>query len=287
MDPISAKLMSAAGAAAAASSYTVGTYYPMFAVKAIDVQTLTPPAGDCEVAMRRALSFDTANTTELDGTETVSEMISILDASKYTCNSDFGASGNKISGIMIRHYQSNGTLYSGGEASFEFNSTNFNIYDNACNTTAVAGPASGNLDSVTRACGTISNVFLSGHTGTAYAWVNQSSYSGTTAGAGWASDSGDYCFLGVGTLNHAQGTDSFDTNFSGGNNTEPGLAFGMSDSDGRGTGSETTPREGISRRAQYPSLVTNCLVEKPGQEATHAGHTIQGYFIVYGKYLSA
>lgn len=279
--------MSASGAAAA-SDYTVGTYYPMFAVKALDAGDDATPSADCETPMRRALSFDTANTTELDGTETVSEIISILDTSKYTCNSDFGASGNKISGIMIRHYQGSGTLYSGGEASFEFDSTNFNIYDNACNTAALAGPASGNLDDVTRACGTISNVSLSGHTGTAYAWVNQSSDKDTApTGAGWYGDSGDYCFLGVGTVNHATDVDNFDTYFSGNNNTQPGLAFGISDSDGRGTGSETTPREGISRRAaQYVSLVTNCLVEKSGAESNHSGHTTVGYFIVYGKYLS-
>lgn len=272
-----------------AGDYIVGTYYPMFAVKAIDVDNQAIPSNDCEVPMRRALSFDTANTTELDGTESVSEIISILDTSKYTCNSDFGASGNKISGIMIRHYQSNGTLYSGGEASFEFDSTNFNIYDNACNTTALAGPSSGNLDDVTRACGTISNVQLSGHTGTAYAWVNQSTdKDAAPSTVGWASDGGDYCFLGVGTFNHATDVDSFDSNFSGNNNTNPGLAFGISDSDGRGTSGETTPREGISRRTQsYISLVTNCLVEKSGEEGAHSGHTVEGYFIVYGKYLSA
>jgi|TARA_Y100000033_G_scaffold243_1_gene247 hypothetical protein len=281
--------MSASGAAAA-SDYTVGTYYPMFAVKAFDTGGASIPTANCEIPMRRALSFDTANTTELDGTETVSEIISILDTSKYTCNSDFGASGNKISGIMIRHYQSNGTLYTGGQGSFEFDSTNFNIYDNACNATALAGPTSGNLDDVTRACGTISNVALSGHSGTAYAWVNQSTDNNSTAptGVGWVGDGGDYCFLGVGTVNHATDVDTMDKYFSGNNNTSPGLAFGISDSDGRGTGSETTPREGISRRvASYSSVVTNCLVEGSELGDTHSGHTIEGYFIVYGKYLSA
>ena len=271
--------------------YAVGTYYPMFAVKAIDVGGATIPDASCEVPMRRALSFDTNNTSQLYGNETVSDMINILDDHKYTCNPDFGASGNKISGIMIRHYQSNGTLYTGGQASFEFDSTNFNIYDNACNATAIKGPATGNLDDVTRACGTISNVSLSGWSGTAYAWVNQSSDHAATppTGEGWVSDGGDYCFLGVGTLNHATDVDTFDKHFSGDNNTNPGLAFGISDSDGRGTtGGTNTPREGISRRvSSYSSVVTNCLVEQSGLEDTHSGHTVEGYFIVYGKYLSA
>ena len=274
--------------------YSVGTYYPMFAVKAFDVKDDAGNGGaahvNCEVPMRRALSFDTNNTSPLYGNESVSDIIDILDTHKYACNADFGASGNKISGIMIRHYQSNGTLYSGGEASFEFDSTNFNIYDNACNTAALAGPATGNLDDVTRACGTISNVSLSGWSGTAYAWVNQSTDKDPAPSSdGWASDQGDYCFLGVGTLNHATDVDSFDTDFSGNNSTNPGLAFGISDSDGRGTnGGTNTPRQGIARRTTaYASLVTNCLEEQTGVETSHAGHTTEGYFIVYGKYLSS
>ena len=270
--------------------YSVGTYYPMFAVKAIDVSSSAVPSVDSEVPMRRALSFDTNNTSQLYGNESVSDMIDILDTHKYTCNPDFGASGNKISGIMIRHYQSTGSLYTGGQASFEFASTNFNIYDDACNATALAAPTSGTMNNVIRACGAISNVQLSGHSGTAYAWVNQSTSSqASPSGAGWSSDDGDYCFLGVGTYDPpgSNSVDNFDTTFSSGDNTVPGLAFGISDSDGRGTGSETTPREGIARRSTYVSLLTNCLVEKSGAETAHGGHTNEGYFIVYGKYLSA
>ena len=278
--------------------YSVGTYYPMFAVKPIDVAGDNGNGGtthvDCEVPFRRALSFDTNNTSPLYGNESVSDIIDILDDHKYTCNADFGASGNKISGIMIRHYKSDGTLHTGGEASFEFDSTNFNIYDNACNATALGAPSpdgTGSLDDVTRACGTISNVSLSGHSGTAYAYLNQSSQRVDETqhdGTGWGNDLGDYCFLGVGTVEHLTNTDTFDRYFSGNNNTDPGLAFGISDSEGRGTGSETTPREGIARRGiSYPSLITNCLEEKSGAESSHSGHTTNGYFIVYGKYLSA
>lgn len=274
--------------------YSVGTYYPMFAVKAFDDGTTNIPGANSDVPMRRALSFDTNNTSQLYGNESVSDIINILEDHKYTCNPDFGASGNKISGIMIRHYQSNGTLYTGGQGSFEFDSTNFNIYDNACNATALGAPSpdsTGSMDDVTRACGTISNVSLSGHSGTTYAYLNQSSQrvdEAQSTGVGWASDNGDYVFIGICTEEHMTDTDELDKYLSGNNNTNSGLAFGISDSDGRGTGSETTPREGISRRvASYSSVVTNCLVEKTGLESTHSGHTTEGYFIVYGKYLSS
>ena len=277
--------------------YSVGTYYPMFAVKALDADQQTIPSNDCEVPMRRALSFDTNNTSPLYGNETVSDIINILDDHKYTCNPDFGASGNKISGIMIRHYQSNGSLYTGGQGSFEFDSTNFNIYDNACNATAVPSPGpdgTGSMDDATRACGNISNVALSdlpvGWNGVLYAYLNQSSQRDGEAqanGLGWGSDNGDYAFIAICTREHMTDTDTLDSQLSDSNTTNPGLAFGISDSDGRGTTSETTPREGISRRSDtYESLLTNCLSEKAGHESAHGGHTVEGYFIVYGKYLS-
>jgi hypothetical protein len=278
--------------------YSVGTYYPMFAVKAFDVGGSSIPTANSDIPMRRALSFDTNNTSPLYGNESVSDMINILDDHKYTCNPDFGASGNKISAIMIRHYQSNGTLYAGGQGSFEFDSTNFNIYDNACNATALPSEApdgTGSMNNVTRACGTISNIALSGlpsgFSGSLYAYLNQSSQrtgEAQATGVGWAADNGDYAFIAICTEEHMTDTDQLDKYLSGDNSTNPGLAFGISDSDGRGTGSETTPREGISRRvASYSSVVTNCLVEGSGLESTHSGHTIEGYFIVYGKYLSA
>ena len=272
--------------------YAVGTYYPMFAVKAHDADGEAIPSANSEIPMRNALSFNTSLTTELTGNETVSSIISILDTYKYTCNSEFGAGGNKISGIMIRHYKSDGTLYTGGEASFEFDSTNFNIYDNACNVVAVAGPATGNtVNDVTRACGTISDEYIKGLSNSVvpYAWVNQSnSNTGPhTGNLGWENDSGDYCFLGVGTYDPSPGADDWDKEFSGNTNVNPGLAFGISDSDGRGSQSETTPREGIGRRsASLDSMLTNTQVEKSGSDLAHSGHTVEGYFVVYGKYLS-
>lgn len=280
--------------------YNVGSYYPMFAVKALDSKDDAIPSTTSETPMRRALSFDTAHTTRLFGDETVSDIISILDSSYYTCNPDFGSGGNNISGIMIRHYKSDGTLYTGGQGSFEFNNiSDFNIYDDACNQSPLASQApdgTGSMNNVTRACGAISNVALSdlpsGFNGTLYAYLNQSSQKSGEAQAatdGWASDLGDYVFIGITTKEHMTDTDALDREFSfTGVDKKSGLAFGISDSEGRGSNAgTTTPRQGISRRhEQYHSLLTNTLKPKSGSEGNHGGQTDEGYFVVYGKYLS-
>lgn len=268
--------------------YEVGEYYPMFAVAALDANTVDIPAANCEIPMRRALAFDTANTSPLYGDESDADVADILASDKYTCNPDFGSGGAKISGIKIRHVDINGSLESGGEASFEFDNTNFNIYDDACNQRAISCPVgpTGML-SATRACGNISNVYLEGHSGgTPAVYLNQSTYSGAAGGGGlatvqgWSEDNGDYTFIQVGLSYHGDGVDNLDTLISP--QDSPGLAFGISDSDGMG-GLNGLPWEGIGRRSTYPSLVTNNLV-KSGN--THSGNTTTGYFIVYGKYLS-
>lgn len=280
-----------------AIEYAVGTYYPMFAIKAANDTNVAIPAANTEVPMRRALSFDTNNTTVLNGSESISQIITILNASKYTCNPDFGSGGAYISGIMIRHYDSTGTLESSGEASFTFSNTTFNIYDDACNAPAIRTPPNTNVGSVTKACGTITSVYLDNYSGSnPQVYLNQSTANVThSSQEGWSQDSGDYCFIGVGTKVHAQNSDSLDNSFSNDNGQsgtsrvyEPGLAFGISDSDGSGT-INSTPREGISRRADgYPSLVTNyrALSNTLSGSAGHSGSSDTGYFIVYGRYLS-
>lgn len=295
MDPITQG--ATLGAAGGGGGYAVGTYYPMFAVKAGNDNGVAIPGPNTEIPMRRALSFDTTNTTALTGSETLSEIITILNASKYTCNPDFGSGGAYISGIMIRHYDTNGTLESAGEAYFTFDNTTFNIYDDACNVAATTTPQNGTVGTTAKACGNITSVYLMNYSGSNHqVYLNQSTRDTTAvSGAGWTQDGGDYCFLGVGTGTIGQGSDSLDTQFSPNNGLsgtsrvyEPGLAFGISDSDGRGS-PDSFPRQGISRRADgYPSLVTNtrAIASQQNGGLGHSGNTDTGYFIVYGQYLS-
>lgn len=293
-----ASLASASGG----GGYTSGTFYPMFGVKLIamttaeksDISSSPANSSKCEQPMQRALSFDTANTTELDGTETTSAILTIMDTSLYTCNSDFGTGGETISAIKLIHYDSNKALKN--QAEFAFNGTSFNIYDHACNALPNLGPNNTNNNSFDHPSqmGTITSASLdgtsitpaSGKTFKNHVFVNVSSYSGslgTSTHSSWTVDDGDYCFLGVTDKdNHTAGTDQLDTALA----TTKGLAFGISDSDGRATvsGTQYPPRTltyGINRRSYgYHSLCTNWVQR---DQTNHSGGTTSGYFLVYGK----
>tara|TARA_Y100001937_G_C7090822_1_gene317660 strand:- start:491 stop:1375 length:885 start_codon:yes stop_codon:yes gene_type:complete len=287
--------------AAGGGGYTVGEFYPMFGVKLDDGydngDISINPANSTKVEqpMQRALSFDTANTTELDGTETFSAIKTILDTSLYTCNSDFGASGNYISAIKLEHYNSSGTLLNYGE--FAFNGSSFNIYDNACNAIPNVFNSTNNEYTLPTQLGTLTSASLDGTTITPsgsytlknHVFVNcssKSTYGGNNNYSSWSEDGGDYCFLGITDKAHfTSNSDSLDKSLA----TTKGLAFGISDSDGVASFNNVRypPRTislGINRRGTgYRSLCTNY-----GQRdhQTHSGMTTSGYFLVYGKYKS-
>lgn len=286
---------------AGSGGYTSGTFYPMFAIKVFDAQSPSsrkddvsadPPISSfCEQPMQRALSFDTGNTTELDGTETIAEIITILDASKYTCNSDFGTGGETISAIKIEHWENSTNKYNEGE--FAFDGGSFNIFDHACNVTPNLH-SNGNMSTGTfqypAQLGSITSASLDGTAITSdltkKIMVNSSTSTSTTQtdnNHSWADDSGDYCFLGISDHNPPSNADQLDKQFA----TTKGLAFGISDSCGTsavdgvryGPGTITT---GIGRRSvAYFSIFTNWAEKKAS--LSHSGNTISGYVIVYGK----
>jgi len=282
--------------------YTVGEFYPMFGVKldnaASSGDISTNPANDtkAEQPMQRALSFDTANTTELDGTETFSAIKTILDTSLYTCNSDFGASGNYISAIKLEHYNSSGTLLNYGE--FAFDGSSFNIYDHACNALPSAFGAQyggrytppSQMGSITSASLDGNSISISGTNGIySHVIVNcssKNSIGGSHSNSSWSNDYGDYCFLGItDTIQESANSDGLDNGFA----TTKGLAFGISDSDGVAAVNSVRypPRTinlGINRRSTaYRSLCTNW---QQRDYTGHGGNTFSGYFLVYGKYKS-
>ena len=264
-----------------------GQYFPMFAIKLFNAGGTgggNPPTGNtdiCEIPMRRALSFDTGNTTELTGSETMSEIVSILDTSKYTCNSQF--KNLNINGIKIEHWQNSSTKYNDAEVTF--NGTGFNIYDHACNTGANLFVLNGNK--FPSQIGNITALYLDGasQSTTAYKFfVNHSTATATAGTGGWQADTGDYCFLGISDKAHnTAANDVLDTEFA----TSKGLAFGISDSNGGDVvgGVQQTPREGISRRwNSYYSLFTNWQEKDSSiSPISHSGNTTSGYAIVRGK----
>jgi len=295
-----ASLAGASSGGGGGGSYTSGTFYPMFGVKLFslssdekqDISSYPANSTKCEQPLQRALSFDTTNTTELDGTESTSSILSIMDTSYYTCNSDFGTGGETISAIKLVHYDSDGNLENEGE--FAFNGTSFNIYDHACNVLPGTWNSTNNNFDHPSQMGTITSASLDGTaispaTGKSlknHVFVNVSSYSGVSGNStdsSWSRDSGDYVFLGITDYNgHSSSTDSLDTSWA---NTK-GLAFGHSDSDGRAniSGTQYPPRTlnyGINRRSySYASLHTNWTQDN---WTSHSGQTTSGYFIVYGK----
>lgn len=287
MDLGTQRLMMAAGGGG--GSLIIDDYYPMFAIKAFNEKgtgttPVAPPSANTETPMRRALSFDTTNTTELDGSETISTICSILDTSKYTCNPTFKDSTTTLSAIRIMHYSDSSTLY--GYGHMAFNGSAFNIYDHACNATPEG------VYGLPSAMGSITNaeVWYSGLSSISVAntnvYVNCSSHNtggGTTAN--WTSDAGDYCFLGVSDKHHETvSSDAFDKEFA----TNRGIAFGISDSDGL---YGTKPKDGIGRRGTgYASLVTDWRKKDGNQNSTHdasqafhSGNTGSGYWIVQGR----
>ncbi len=280
--------------------YVSGNFYPMFGVKLFDdvsakndISSNPVNGSKYERPLQRALSFDTTNTTELDGTELTSSVLSIMDTSYYTCNSDFGTGGEYISAIKIEHYDSSKNLKNYGE--FAFNGSSFNIYDHACNALPNIYNGSSEVYSLPSQMGTITSASLdgtaisvaSGKTIQHYIVVNTSTYAGTVGSdttSSWTRDSGDYCFLGISDKNLvALSSDSLDYLFA----TTKGLAFGISDSDGRATVSGTqypvrTLNLGINRRYYgYYSLHTNWASRNYANN--HSGQTSSGYFLVSGK----
>jgi len=291
---------SLASASSGGSDYTSGTFYPMFGVKLIvldstnnnDISSNPANSSKCEQPMQRALSFDTTNTTELDGTESTSSILSIMDTSLYTCNSDFGSGGETINAIKLIHYDSDKNLENEGE--FAFNGSSFNIYDHACNALPnTYNTSNSNFDHPSQ-MGTITSASLDGTAITPasgkslknHIFVNVSTWasnSNSNSYSSWSNDSGDYCFLGITDRNtHYSGADNLDTGWA----TTKGLAFGISDSDGRAniSGTQYPPRTlnyGINRRSySYASLCTNWTQR---DITSHSGNTNSGYFVVYGK----
>lgn len=260
-------------------SYQSGQYYPMFAIDTANYNQGPLNTADPELSFRRMLSFDISNTTDLIGNESLAQIKTIVDTNGYACDSSFANGGHNINGIKIKHYQSDFSTLE-DEAEFTFTGTNFNIYDDACN--AVTNAALGHptdLGTVLTATINGNSVVQTGKSAGDYVYVNGSTVAGTANGGdGWSTDQGDYLFLGVSDRDRGWfggSSDSLDTSYSG----YDGLAFGISDSDGRPSSGQT-PREGISRRSSYPSLLTNWQ-SKNG--TGHSGRTISGYFIVYGK----
>ena len=271
---------------------TKGEWYPMWAFKNSDQANssgnISPPTsahgsfGKMEEPVRRCLSFDTTNTTELNGTETISEIITILDAAsnnRYTCNSAFASGGKNIDGLKIKHVDSSGSIYN--IAYCLFNGSAFNIYDHACN-------AATNLNyGLPSQMGSVTEAKISTSGGGGYytvantnVYVNSSSHDIRTGTADWASDGGDYCFLGISDKHHTSASsDSFD---GAGFATSNGLAFGISDSDGTPSNSQP-PRTGITRRTTYYSSLMSNKMEAGGTNIGHCGDCVIGYFIVEGR----
>ena len=284
----------------ASSKYDSGTFYPMFGVKLFDptdaersdISSSPPNAIKIEQPLQRAISFNTSDTTELDGTESTSAILSIMDTSYYTCNSDFGTGGETINAIKIVHFNTNGTVKNEGE--FAFSGSSFNIYDHLCNALPNAFDSTNSEYTLPSQMGTLTSASLDGtaitpsgsYTLQNHVFVNGSSYSGalqSNSTSSWSNDNGDYCFLGITDLAHpTANSDSLDNNFA----TTKGLAFGITDSDGRATvsGVQYPPRTislGLHRRlTNYHSLCTNWQQQDNNY---HGGHTETGYFIVYGK----
>ena len=284
----------------ASSKYDSGTFYPMFGVKLFpvtdaersDISSTPPNSIKIEQPLQRAISFDTTNTTELNGTESTAAILSIMDTSYYTCNSDFGTGGETINAIKIVHFNTSGTLENEGE--FAFSGSSFNIYDHLCNALPNAFDTSNSRYALPSQMGTLTSASLDGtaitpsgsYTLQNHIFVNGSSYSGalqSNSTSSWSNDNGDYCFLGITDLAHpTANSDTVDTVFA----TTNGLAFGITDADGRATvsGVQYPPRTislGLHRRLiNYHSLCTNFASRSFNH---HGGQTINGYFIVYGK----
>ena len=254
-----------------------GNFYPMFAIKLFNAtsQGSTPPidSADCEIPMHRALQFDETNTTVLDGSETDSAIKTILDASKYTINPEFKKSATTISGFRIEHWNTSMTAIHNYVEAY-WSGTGFNIYTHACNQpTYLSYALPTQVGSIT-SCNYDGNAISNPGD---HVYINCSSKNQRDGQNNWASDGGDYCFLGVSDYHHtAQNSDSFDTQWA----TTNGIAWGISDSDGVPT-SNQTPMNGISRRSpSYKSLTTNWQQKA---DTSHSGNTIEGYLQIKGK----
>jgi len=256
---------------------TPGNFYPMFAIKIFNSQSQgsTPPidSADCEIPMQRALQFDESNTTVLDGSESDSNIKTILDASKYTINPEFKKSATKISGFRLEHWDANmSSIHNFVEA--YWNGTGFNIYTHACIQPANLSYALPSQVGSITSCNYDGNAISSPGD---HVYINCSSKSVRNGTDNWASDGGDYCFLGVSDFHHtAQDSDSFDTAWA----TTNGIAWGISDSDGCPS-SNQAPMNGISRRSPSYSSLTSNWQQKAGN--SHSGNTTTGYLQVKGK----
>ena len=275
MSPIQQMFLGSGGAGEIMQS---GNFYPMFAIKIINAvnQGSIPPIDsvDCEIPMHRALQFDETNTTVLDGSETDSAIKTILDTSKYTINPKFKESATKISGFRLEHWNTSMTsIYNFVEAYWD--GTGFNIYTHACTQPANL------LYGLPSQVGSITSCNCDGNSISSpwdHVYINCSSKNTRNGQDNWASDGGDYCFMGVSDFHHtAQDSDSFDTQWA----TNYGIAWGLSDSDGVPS-SNQAPMNGISRRHKsYKTLITNW--QEKDSTVSHCGNTISGYLQIKGQ----
>lgn len=244
------------------TGYVSGKYYPICAVKIInDTNNLLP--AQTETRMRNALSLLAGNSGALSS---LTQLISFCDADGYAANPDF--IDLTVSGYRLRYYSSSSVSY---EASFDTGVHNF--YNDIAD-----APTNVFNTKVHSSVTPITNVILNGAAATASSVFINASTSPTRNGTNdWASDNGDYLFMGVlgNTSSYASGSDDLDRV-----GAISGIAFGISDSDGAPASSQS-PRLGISRRNEnYASLVT---VAGYYPTVTHSGSTVSGYIVIEGK----
>jgi len=274
-------------------------YLPIMAVKSANASTAAPPNGvgenansaipapSVEVPIRRALSFDTTNTTAIGNTSSIASIISICDTSRYTVNPAFGSGNFNLKALKLEHWSNQTTLEDIAEIEF---SGSFNIYDHACN-------AQPNLNyGLPSQLGTVTSLTINGtsYTPANRVFLNTSTYNARDKADNWADDSGDYVFLMMtsrthGTNQQTTSTDSLDNQMAntlsdpspGPNTVGDALAFGISDSDGAASSGQA-PRLGWSRRnPSYASGMTNWQVSD-APSPSHSGRTVSGYFVISG-----
>ena len=279
-------------------------YLPIMAVKSANASNQAPPNGvgensnsaipapTVEVPIRRALSFDTTNTTAIGNSSSIASIISICNTSLYTVNPAFGSGNFNLKALKLEHWSNATTLEDTAEIEF---TGSFNIYDHACN-------AQPNLNfSLPSQLGTVTSLSINGtsYTPANRVFLNTSSHNQRNQQDNWTQDAGDYVFLMMTTREHlpptgttsaSPGTDHFDISMSwkaaDSGQGAPGvrgdaLGFAISDSDGAATSGQA-PRLGWSRRSPtYASGMTNWQVED-APSPSHSGRTVSGYFVISG-----
>ena len=264
-------------------------YKPMFALKIPDYRSsangsaAADGSDQIKLPIRRALNFLGYLTSEIDSTDSVTQVIARLQSGSpltihnwWSCNTDFLTSTQYISGMKIAHYADDGTLYNDAEATWD--GTGFNMYSHACNTpTNLSYGLPSQIGNVTYVA--FDGNQLTPHSSKTlndYVSINSSSSANRNGQNNWASDNGDYCFLGISdSYKGAFTTDQYDYYFA----TTNGLAFAISDSDGAPSSSQVV-MSGWSRR--NTGYVSGCTNWQEKSYTGHGGKTQTGIFIVYG-----